>query len=131
ARDAPAEDGDHRRDQQPRRARRGLRPGRCGAPVADGLAGVRRLRDQDARERRRGMERLLPAGEGGPERAAAREEVSAPAFIDFQNVWLAYNDELLREGQFAVEAIDLQVGQGEVIAIVGPSGCGKSTFMKL
>ncbi|HEX2546333.1 MAG TPA: ATP-binding cassette domain-containing protein, partial [Ramlibacter sp.] len=53
------------------------------------------------------------------------------SFIDFQNVWLAYNDELLNERQFAVEAIDLQVGQGEFIAIVGPSGCGKSTFMKL
>ncbi|MBC5783865.1 ABC transporter ATP-binding protein [Ramlibacter sp. USB13] len=53
------------------------------------------------------------------------------AFIDFRDVWLAYNDELLREGQFAVEAIDLQVRQGEFIAIVGPSGCGKSTFMKL
>ncbi|MCD6077216.1 MAG: nitrate transporter ATP-binding protein [Ramlibacter sp.] len=53
------------------------------------------------------------------------------AFIDFQDVWLAYNDELLRAGQFAVEAIDLQVQQGEFIAIVGPSGCGKSTFMKL
>lgn len=53
------------------------------------------------------------------------------SFIDFQDVWLAYNDELLRAGQFAVEAIDLQVEQGEFIAIVGPSGCGKSTFMKL
>lgn len=53
------------------------------------------------------------------------------AFIDFSDVWLAYNDELLQAGQFAVEAIDLQVGQGEFIAIVGPSGCGKSTFMKL
>jgi NitT/TauT family transport system ATP-binding protein len=52
-------------------------------------------------------------------------------FIRFSDVWLAYNDELLREGQFAVEAIDLQVRQGEFIAIVGPSGCGKSTFMKL
>lgn len=52
-------------------------------------------------------------------------------FIDFRDVWLAYNDELLAAGQFAVEAIDLQVGQGEFIAIVGPSGCGKSTFMKL
>ncbi|WP_332827833.1 ABC transporter ATP-binding protein [Ramlibacter sp.] len=58
-------------------------------------------------------------------------ERDTTAFIDFQDVWLAYNDELLREGQFAVEAIDLQVGQGEFIAIVGPSGCGKSTFMKL
>lgn len=57
--------------------------------------------------------------------------VPADSFIDFKDVWLAYNDELLRAGQFAVEAIDLQVGQGEFIAIVGPSGCGKSTFMKL
>ncbi|HSV77990.1 MAG TPA: ABC transporter ATP-binding protein [Ramlibacter sp.] len=53
------------------------------------------------------------------------------SFIDFSDVWLAYNDELLAANQFAVEAIDLQVGEGEFIAIVGPSGCGKSTFMKL
>ena len=52
-------------------------------------------------------------------------------FVDFQNVWLAYNKELLAKGQFAVEDISLQMGEGEFIAIVGPSGCGKSTFMKL
>ncbi|MCX7279161.1 MAG: ABC transporter ATP-binding protein [Burkholderiales bacterium] len=52
-------------------------------------------------------------------------------FVDFSAVWLAYNDTLLAQNQFAVEAIDLQVSQGEFIAIVGPSGCGKSTFMKL
>ena len=55
----------------------------------------------------------------------------APPFIDFRDVWLAYNDELLSQHQFAVEAIDLKVTQGEFIAIVGPSGCGNSTFMKL
>ena len=54
-----------------------------------------------------------------------------PNFVDFQNVWLAYNDELLAQNHFAVEDINLQVKQGEFIAIVGPSGCGKSTFMKL
>jgi NitT/TauT family transport system ATP-binding protein len=52
-------------------------------------------------------------------------------FVDFQNVWLAYNDELLAQNHYAVEDINLQVKQGEFIAIVGPSGCGKSTFMKL
>ena len=55
---------------------------------------------------------------------------SAP-FVDFQDVWLAYNEELLRANHFAVEGIDLKVRRGEFIAIVGPSGCGKSTFMKL
>ncbi|MDO5626231.1 MAG: ABC transporter ATP-binding protein [Pseudomonadota bacterium] len=61
----------------------------------------------------------LSAGPGGP------------PFIDFRDVWLAYDDELLAQGRFAVEAIELKVQQGEFIAIVGPSGCGKSTFMKL
>jgi NitT/TauT family transport system ATP-binding protein len=53
------------------------------------------------------------------------------AFVDFDRVWLAYNDDLLAQGQYAVEDISLQVEQGAFIAIVGPSGCGKSTFMKL
>ncbi|MDO9196033.1 ABC transporter ATP-binding protein [Rhodoferax sp.] len=52
-------------------------------------------------------------------------------FVDFQDVWLAYNEQLLAQNHFAVEAIDLKVHEGEFIAIVGPSGCGKSTFMKL
>jgi NitT/TauT family transport system ATP-binding protein len=53
------------------------------------------------------------------------------SFVDFHQVWLAYNDELMAAGHFAVEDINLKVEQGEFIAIVGPSGCGKSTFMKL
>ena len=56
---------------------------------------------------------------------------SEAPFVDFQNVWLAYNDDLLAQGHFAVEDISLRVTEGEFIAIVGPSGCGKSTFMKL
>ena len=52
-------------------------------------------------------------------------------FVDFDKVWLAYNEELLAQETFAVEDINLKVQQGEFIAIVGPSGCGKSTFMKL
>jgi NitT/TauT family transport system ATP-binding protein len=53
------------------------------------------------------------------------------SFVDFDRVWLAYNEELLAEGRFAVEDITLKADQGAFIAIVGPSGCGKSTFMKL
>ncbi|MBX3609130.1 MAG: ABC transporter ATP-binding protein [Hydrogenophaga sp.] len=53
------------------------------------------------------------------------------AFVDFDEVWLAYNEELLAKNVFAVEDINLKVKRGEFIAIVGPSGCGKSTFMKL
>lgn len=59
------------------------------------------------------------------------QKAAEAPFVDFSDVWLAYNDELLAQNQFAVEAIDLKVRQGEFIAIVGPSGCGKSTFMKL
>jgi len=59
------------------------------------------------------------------------QETETPWFVDFQDVWLAYNDELLKQNNFAVEAIDLKIRPREFIAIVGPSGCGKSTFMKL
>ena len=36
-----------------------------------------------------------------------------------------------RHGTLAVENADLQVRQGEIVAIVGPSGCGKSSLLKL
>lgn len=62
---------------------------------------------------------------------ATETSSSDQPFVDFSDVWLAYNDELLAKNQFAVEGINLKVKQGEFIAIVGPSGCGKSTFMKL
>ena len=52
-------------------------------------------------------------------------------FVEFDQVWLAYNEDLLAKNIFAVEDINLRVSKGEFIAIVGPSGCGKSTFMKL
>jgi NitT/TauT family transport system ATP-binding protein len=62
---------------------------------------------------------------------AARVEAGSGNFVDFRDVWLAYNDELAAREEFAVEDITLSTRDGEFIAIVGPSGCGKSTFMKL
>jgi NitT/TauT family transport system ATP-binding protein len=62
---------------------------------------------------------------------AAADAGAQSAFVDFQNVWLAYSDELEASQTFAVEDINLTTRDGEFIAIVGPSGCGKSTFMKL
>jgi NitT/TauT family transport system ATP-binding protein len=34
------------------------------------------------------------------------------AFVDFDQVWLAYNDELLAQNNFAVEDINLKVKPG-------------------
>jgi NitT/TauT family transport system ATP-binding protein len=53
------------------------------------------------------------------------------AFVEFDRVWLAYDEALEAAGRYAVEDISLQLGDSEFVAIVGPSGCGKSTFMKL
>jgi NitT/TauT family transport system ATP-binding protein len=62
---------------------------------------------------------------------APTTDASDKPFVDFDQVWLAYNDDLLAKNLFAVEDINFKVRRGEFIAIVGPSGCGKSTFMKL
>ncbi|MGI8983439.1 MAG: ABC transporter ATP-binding protein [Acidimicrobiales bacterium] len=34
-------------------------------------------------------------------------------------------------GQVAVDALDLEVGEGEITVVVGPSGCGKTTTLKM
>lgn len=54
---------------------------------------------------------------------------AAPAaFVDLSGVALAYGPTI---DKLAVERLDLQVREGEFVAVVGPSGCGKSSLMKV
>ena len=44
--------------------------------------------------------------------------------LEIRNMTKAYGDHIV------LENINIDVHQGEVIAIIGPSGCGKSTFLR-
>jgi putative spermidine/putrescine transport system ATP-binding protein len=48
----------------------------------------------------------------------------SPGFLALENLSLAYGDQL------AVENLNLQVREGELLALLGPSGCGKTTTMR-
>jgi subfamily B ATP-binding cassette protein MsbA len=64
-----------------------------------------------------------------PEVAAATETVNPEPVgtVSFEEVRFSYTD---RE-QEVLSGINLEVGQGEVVALVGPSGAGKTTMVQL
>lgn len=46
------------------------------------------------------------------------------AFMTAENVNVYYGD------NHAIKNVNLQLGRGQVVALIGPSGCGKSTFIR-
>jgi NitT/TauT family transport system ATP-binding protein len=49
--------------------------------------------------------------------------------VAFSGVGRSYRNR--RREVVALDGLDLEVGDGEVVAVVGPSGCGKSTLLEL
>jgi NitT/TauT family transport system ATP-binding protein len=51
---------------------------------------------------------------------------AAAPVLELQGVGKRFSDRTL-----ALDGIDLEVGQGELVSVVGPSGCGKSTLLRI
>lgn len=51
--------------------------------------------------------------------------------LSARGVRLEYMDRATRVSMLAIERMDLDIHEGEFVAIVGPSGCGKTTFLKI
>ena len=51
---------------------------------------------------------------------------AAAPVLELQGVGKRFSDRTL-----ALDGIDLEVGQGELVSVMGPSGCGKSTLLRI
>ena len=58
------------------------------------------------------------------EQATAETEAQAVDRMRCEQVTISYG------GKIAVNAVDVPVRQGEVLALIGPSGCGKTTLLR-
>jgi phosphate transport system ATP-binding protein len=66
-----------------------------------------------------------PAENGGAAAAAApRTNLNAVERMRCEAVTIAYGPKV------AVNRVDLEIRQGEVLALIGPSGCGKTTLLR-
>jgi NitT/TauT family transport system ATP-binding protein len=53
------------------------------------------------------------------------------SIIEAHDVTAAYENVRARTRLIALREVNLDIGEGEFIAIVGPSGCGKTTFLNM
>ena len=60
----------------------------------------------------------------GPVRRPSTESTDAVERMRCERVTIAY------AGKIAVNAVDLPVARGQVLAMIGPSGCGKTTLLR-
>src|SRR5881396_1738272 len=51
--------------------------------------------------------------------------------LSARGVRMEYRDRSSDTRLDAIEAMDLDVADGEFVSLLGPSGCGKSTFLKI
>lgn len=51
--------------------------------------------------------------------------------IKLEGVSLVFTGRRGQEGVRALDGVSLEVGSGEIVAVVGPSGCGKTTLLEL
>ena len=66
----------------------------------------------------------------GDEAAAGASQGDPAAFVRIAGVSKSFV--LQRKASLlALDAIDLDIGRGELVAVVGPSGCGKSTLLRI
>jgi len=57
--------------------------------------------------------------------------MTASTIIEARDVTAAYENVRARTRLTALSDVDLDIGEGEFVAIVGPSGCGKTTFLNM
>jgi len=57
--------------------------------------------------------------------------MSADTALSARGVRMEYRDRNTNQPLLAIEDVDLDLAEGEFVALLGPSGCGKSTFLKI